>query len=88
MPNGWPVSSSRTRETMILGEVPISVTMPPSSAPNDIGISNAETGFSCRRASWNATGIIIANAPIFLTKAERTVTVPARAATCVAVRLR
>lgn len=30
------------RETIMLGEVPTSVTMPPSRAPNDIGISNDE----------------------------------------------
>ncbi len=36
---GAPRISSRTRETMILGEVPTRVTMPPSSEPNAIGIS-------------------------------------------------
>ena len=39
MPNGWPLSSARSRDTMMLGEVPTSVTMPPSSEPNAIGIS-------------------------------------------------
>jgi hypothetical protein len=51
MPNGWPVSSSRTRETMMLGEVPMSVIVPPSSAPNDIGISTADGEVSLRRAN-------------------------------------
>ena len=88
MPKGSPVSSWRTRETMMLGEVPISVTMPPSSAANDIGISSADTGRSCRRASWNATGIIIASAPMFFTTAESTMTVPASATTCVDVCFR
>ena len=37
--NGSPRICSRTRDTMMLGEVPTSVTMPPSSEPNDIGIS-------------------------------------------------
>jgi hypothetical protein len=36
---------------MMLGEVPISVTIPPKSEPNAIGISTAETGLSLRRAS-------------------------------------
>ena len=39
MPNGSPMSSPRSRDTMMFGEVPTSVTMPPSSEPNAIGIS-------------------------------------------------
>ncbi len=74
IPNGLPVISSRTRETMMLGEVPISVTMPPSSEPNAIGINSADTGLSFLRASWNAIGIIIASAPMFFTNADRMVT--------------
>ena len=31
---------------MMFGEVPIKVTMPPSSEPNAIGISSADTGLS------------------------------------------
>ena len=42
MPNGSPTISSRTRDTMMLGEVPTSVTMPPSSEPNAIGIRSAD----------------------------------------------
>ena len=80
--------SSRTRETMMLGDVPTSVTMPPSSAANDIGISSAETGLLLRRASWNATGISIANAPMFFTKAESSATVPDSAITCAPVCVR
>ncbi len=38
MPNGSPRSSARSRATMMFGEVPTSVTMPPSSEPNAIGI--------------------------------------------------
>ena len=58
----------------MFGEVPTSVTMPPSSEPNAIGISIAEGGVPVRRASWKATGIIIASAPIFLTKPDRAAT--------------
>ena len=39
--NGSPVSSPRRRETMMLGEVPTRVTMPPSSEPKAIGIRKA-----------------------------------------------
>ena len=61
---------------MIFGEVPISVTIPPSSAPNDIGISKEEGEVPLRRANWNAIGMSMASAPTFLTKAESTVTEP------------
>ena len=44
MPKGSPSSSSRTRDTMMLGEVPTSVTMPPSSEPNAIGMSKLDGG--------------------------------------------
>ena len=74
MPNGSPSSSSRTRDTMMLGEVPTRVTMPPSSEPKAIGIRKLEGGVLVRRAIWNATGIIIASAPMFFTKADSTVT--------------
>ena len=49
--NGAPISCSRTRDTMIFGDVPISVTIPPSNAANDIGISSADTDVPCLRAS-------------------------------------
>ena len=42
MPNGLPAMSSRIRETMMFGDVPTSVTSPPSSAPKAIGISETE----------------------------------------------
>ena len=51
MRKGAPRISSRTRETMILGEVPTRVTMPPRSDPKAIGISSAEGGVPVRRAS-------------------------------------
>ena len=59
---------------MMLGEVPTRVTMPPSSEPKAIGMRKLEGGVLVRRAIWNATGIIIASAPIFFTKADSTVT--------------
>ena len=80
--NGSPRICSRTRDTMMLGEVPTSVTMPPSSAPNDIGISKDDGEVPVRRASWKAIGISIASAPIFLTKPESKVTEPTRATIC------
>ena len=86
--NGSPSICSRTRDTMMLGEVPTRVTMPPSSAPNDIGISRDDGEVPVRRASWKATGISIASAPIFLTKAESTVTEPTRATICLVMVVR
>ena len=74
MPKGSPSSSSLTRDTMMLGEVPTRVTMPPSSEPKAIGMRKLEGGVLVRRAIWNATGIIIASAPMFFTKADSTVT--------------
>ena len=68
----WPVSSSRTRDTTMLGEVPICVISPPSSEPKAIGIRKIEADTPERRANWNAIGIMIASAPMFLTKAEST----------------
>ena len=64
------------RDTMTLGEVPISVIVPPSSEPKAIGISRQEGDVPVRRASWKATGISMASAPMFLTKAESSVTAP------------
>ena len=70
MLKGSPSSCSRTRETMMFGEVPTNVTMPPSSAPNDIGINNEDGDVPVRLASWKATGMSMASAPTFLTKPE------------------
>ena len=70
------------RDTMMFGEVPTSVMVPPSRAPNDIGINREEGEVPVRRASWKAIGISMASAPIFLTNAESTVTVVTRAKTC------
>ncbi len=42
MAKGLPVSSSRTRETITLGDVPTSVTMPPRREAKAIGIRKTE----------------------------------------------
>ena len=63
-----------SRDTTMLGDVPICVISPPSSEPNAIGIRNTEGDTPDRFANWKAIGIMIASAPIFLTKADRTVT--------------
>src|SRR3954462_11137568 len=84
---GWPVMSWRSRLTMILGEVPTRVISPPSSEPNDIGIRKQEGEAPDRLDIWKAAGIIIASAPIFLTRAERKVTEPTRTRSCDPVRL-
>ena len=59
----------------MLGEVPICVISPPSKEANAIGIRNVEGEVLERRANWNAIGIMIARAPMFFTKADRTATV-------------
>ena len=79
---GAPTISSRARDTMMLGEVPICVIRPPSSAPNDIGIMKLEGEVPERLAIWNASGIMMANAPTFLTKADRIVTVATSTSSC------
>ena len=58
----------------MLGEVPICVISPPSSEPNAIGIRNTDGEEPDLRANWKAIGIMIASAPMFLTKADSTVT--------------
>ena len=55
---------------MMLVEVPTSVTRPPSSEANDIGIRSRETEVPVRRDSRCATGIRIASAPTFLVAIE------------------
>ena len=80
--NGTPSNCSRTRDTMIFGDVPTRVTMPPSSDPNDIGIKSEEGDVPLRRASWNAMGISMASAPTFLTNADNSVTEPTNATIC------
>ena len=73
-----PVSSSRTRDTTMFGEVPISVISPPSSEPKAIGIRKTDADTFERRANWKAIGIMIASAPMFFTKADSTVTTETR----------
>src|SRR3546814_21094294 len=70
MPKGLPSISSRTRLTMMLGEVTTSVISPPSSAANDIGLRKTEGGGLFFFAIWNAEGISIASAPTFLTSPD------------------
>ena len=48
---GWPPSSCLTRATITFGEVPTSVTMPPSSEAKAIGIRKTEGEVPPRRAS-------------------------------------
>ncbi len=79
---------SRILATMMLGEVPIRVTMPPSMAPNDIGISSDDGEVPVRRASWKTIGISMASAPIFFTKPESSVTEPTRAPNCLVMVVR
>ena len=71
MVKGVPVISSRTRDTTMLGEVPICVIRPPSSEAKAIGIRKIDGDVFERRANWKAIGIMIASAPMFLTKADR-----------------
>ena len=74
MRNGSPPSSARTPATTMLGEVPISVVRPPSSDAKAIGIRKTEAETFERSANWKAIGIMIASAPMFLTKADITPT--------------
>src|SRR5271165_5708836 len=66
----------------MFGEVPINVIEPPSSEAKLSGIRNSDGERSLRRATWNATGIKIASAPTFLTKAERPATQAVSTPTC------
>ncbi len=83
MPNGWPSTSWRTWETMMLGEVPIMVTSPPSREAKAMGISSAEAGVPVRRASCIATGRKIASAPTFLQNTDSSPTEATSTGTCV-----
>ena len=74
MANGWPASSWRSSETMMLGDVPMSVMSPPNNEPNAIGMRNTDGDTLERFAIWNATGSIMASAPMFFTNADSTVT--------------
>ena len=66
----------------MFGDVPINVIEPPSRDAKASGIRNSEGDRSLRRATWKATGIKIASAPTFFTKAERAVTQATRTPTC------
>ena len=82
MPNGWPASSWRNSETMMLGDVPMSVMSPPNNEPNAIGMRNTDGDTLERFAIWKATGSIMASAPMFFTKADSTVTVVTSRMSC------
>src|SRR5438874_12469428 len=66
----------------MFGEVPINVIEPPSSEAKASGIRNSEGDRSLRPATWKATGIKIASAPTFFTKAEREATQATSTPTC------
>ncbi len=82
MPKGLPVRSARTFETITFGEVPTSVTMPPMSEAEAIGISSAEGGVPLRRASCRAMGMKMASAPTFFVTIDRSRTPATRIGTC------
>ena len=81
--NGAPSSSSRTWLAMMLVEVPTSVTSPPSSEMNAIGISSAEAEESLPRPMRIATGIIVASAPTFFVTIANSPVTAVRTGTCV-----
>ncbi len=66
----------------MLGDVPISVTSPPSSEAKDIGMSSRPGDTPVRRAIWSATGIIIASAPTFLVTIEMSMVMMTSTGTC------
>ena len=66
----------------MLGEVPISVTMPPSREANAMGISSADGERFPRRANWNAVGMRMASAPTFLQAMDSTPVANTRIGTC------
>lgn len=66
----------------MLGEVPICVISPPSNAANAIGIRYFDGEAPAFFANWNATGIMMASALIFLLKADSTATTIMRSASC------
>ena len=73
---------------MMLGDVPIRVTMPPSSEPKAIGIRRLDGVLAVLRAMKKATGISMVSAPMFFTKAESTATAPTSTATWIVVVVR
>lgn len=85
---GSPAICSRSRATMMFGDVPISVTIPPSSEPKAIGINRLDGVLPVLRTIKKATGISMVRAPMFFTKPESTVTVPTSTATWIVVVVR
>ena len=76
MAKGSPSMSARTPATMMFGEVPTRVTMPPAMAPKAIGISRRDGGDPVLRLTDRATGSRIARAPTFLVTIDNRVTAP------------
>jgi hypothetical protein len=68
---------------MMLGEVPTSTARPPTSEPNDIGISSRPGDTPVLRAMRRAEGIISAKAPTFLVTIDSTVVTVASTGTWV-----
>ena len=64
---------------MTFGDVPTSVTSPPSRDANAIGIRRREAGVPDLRATCMAIGIMMASAPMFLVAIDRSITAPAKA---------
>ncbi len=71
MPKGLPVRSARTFETITFGDVPTSVTMPPMSEAEAIGMSSDEGVVPLRRATCSAIGMKMASAPTFFVTIDR-----------------
>ena len=72
----------RTPDTIRLGHVPTSVTSPPKSEANAIGISRRDTGTPVLRPVCIASGIMMASAPIFLVSIDSTITAPEKIGIC------
>ena len=61
---------------MMLGGVPISVTMPPRIVAKDSGISDSPGARPALRAVWMSTGISSASAATLFMKADSTPPIP------------
>jgi len=82
MRNGGAPVCARNEAAMMFGGVPISVVMPPSSEANASGMRKTEAGIAFRRATWMATGMTSASAPMLFMNAESAATMPVSAASC------
>ena len=73
MRNGSPSASPRKVAMMMLGGVPISVTMPPRIVAKESGISDWPGGRPALRAASTSTGIRSARAATLFMKADSTI---------------